>query len=147
MTYTTQKTTQLPTNCANCPQFHNYRDNRGGGWCNFYDRFAKEHHPFTHDCKLNYLDSEDILRSEHEAGSLVKLIDSHKDHSQWTTYVVVGKKYNPNRYQNTKTFLNQTDWYYRLATIEKLEVTQQWVAEDEICHYDQADIINPIGEF
>ncbi|VEP17885.1 hypothetical protein H1P_6520009 [Hyella patelloides LEGE 07179] len=149
MTQSTVKTTQVPTNCSNCPQFHDYqeKENRSRGWCEQFNCVSFSHHPFTQDCRLNIPNEEDLLRSEHEVGSLVKLIDSTLDHSQWSTFIVVGKRYNPNRYQNTKTFLNQTDWYYRLATTEQALLSQIWVAENEICHYDQADIINPIGEF
>ena len=147
MTYTTQKTTQLPTSCANCPQFNDYQDNRKRGWCSLFNQVSFKHHPFTHDCQLNIPNEEDILRSEHEVGNLVKLIDSHKDHTQWTTFIVVGKKYNPHRYRNTDTYLSQPDWYYLLATIEQGKVSQVWVAEDEICHHSQSHIINPVGEF
>ena len=147
MTQTTSKITQLPTSCANCPQFDDYQDNRKRGWCNLYNHFAKEHHPFTRDCQLNLLDEEDILRSEYEPRNLVKLIDSALDHTEWSTFIVVGKKYNPNRYRNTDTYLNQADWYYRLATREQPQISQVWVAEDEICHYSQSHIINPVGEF
>ncbi|VEP17124.1 hypothetical protein H1P_5510004 [Hyella patelloides LEGE 07179] len=147
MTQTQLLTTALPTSCSGCPQFNDYQDSRSRGWCSLFNSVSFKHHPFTRDCQLNFPDEEDILRSEHEVGSLVKLIDSALDHTQWSTFIVVGKKYNPNRYRNTETFLNQTDWYYRLATTEQALLSQIWVAEDEICHYDQSHIINPQGEF
>ncbi|VEP17684.1 conserved hypothetical protein [Hyella patelloides LEGE 07179] len=147
MTQTTSKITQLPTNCDNCTQFHDYQDNRGRGWCSLFNSVSFKHHSFTQDCRLNIPDEEELLHSEYDTRSLVKLIDTQKDHSEWSTFIVVGKKYNPNRYRNTKTFLHQTDWYYRLAGIEQPQISQVWVAEDEICHYSQSHIINPIGEF
>ncbi|VEP16095.1 conserved hypothetical protein [Hyella patelloides LEGE 07179] len=147
MTQTKLLATALPTSCSNCPQFNDYQDSRSRGWCSLFNHVSFKHHPFTRDCQLNLPDEEDILRSEHEVGSLVKLIDSAKDHSQWSTFIVVGKRYNSNRYKTTETYLSETDWEFLLATIEQAQVSQIWVAEDEICHYSQSHIINPIGEF
>ncbi|WP_186376330.1 hypothetical protein, partial [Hyella patelloides] len=73
--------------------------------------------------------------------------DSAKDHSQWSTFIVVGKRYNSNRYKTTETYLSETDWEFLLATTTKPLTYLIWVREDEICHYDQSHIINPIGEF
>ncbi len=52
------KTTQVPTvctcdTCASCPQFNNFNESRGRGWCNLFDRVAFCHHPLTSDCRLN----------------------------------------------------------------------------------------------
>lgn len=75
------------------------------------------------------------------------IIDSSLDHTKWTTCIVVAKKFNPYRYKSVETALNQTDWYYQLATIKKLEVNPRWFAENDICHYEESANINPEGEF
>ncbi|VEP17897.1 hypothetical protein H1P_6560001 [Hyella patelloides LEGE 07179] len=43
--------------------------------------------------------------------------------------------------------MSETDWEFLLATTTKPLTYLIWVREDEICHYDQSHIINPIGEF
>ena len=54
MNYTAFKT-ETPTafTCASCPQFNDYNEPRGRGWCRLFNRLAFSHHPFTLDCQLN----------------------------------------------------------------------------------------------
>ena len=54
MNYTAFKT-ETPTafTCASCPQFDDYNEPRGRGWCRLFNRLAFSHHPFTLDCQLN----------------------------------------------------------------------------------------------
>ena len=54
MTQTTFKTkTPTQCTCASCPQFNNFNESRGRGWCKLFDRVAFCHHPLTSDCRLN----------------------------------------------------------------------------------------------
>ena len=56
MTYTASKT-EVPTasTCKSCSQFKNYRESRGRGYCKLFDKVVFSHHPFTQDCKLNFV--------------------------------------------------------------------------------------------
>ena len=170
MTYLIEKPTestsvkQRSTTCANCPHFNDYRENRGRGWCLLFNRVSFKKHPFTRDCELERVASEDIIRPSYNESDRVSIIDPDTDYTQWTTYIVVAKKrcdpaqsmtrkgtrtktFNPYRYKTVETALNQTDWYYQLATVEGLKVIPQWIAENDICHYEESHLINPDGEF
>ena len=151
MTYTTIKPTTklatLPTSCFNCPKFKDYHDPRGRGWCLLFNQVSFKQHQFTHDCELERVTEEDIIRSLHNEGDKIKVIDSATDHTQWTTCIVVAKKFNPYRYRTVESSLNEVDWYYQLADIESLKVFPQWFAENDICHYKESAGINPEGEF
>ena len=138
---------QLPTSCSNCPKFKDYQDVRGRGWCLLFNQVSFKKHPFTRDCELERVAEENIIRPLYTEGNKVKIIDSALDYTEWTTYIIVAKKFNSYRYKTPETALNQTDWYYQLATIKKLEVNPRWFAENDICHYEESANINPEGEF
>ena len=55
MTCNTAFKTETPTacTCASCPQFDDYNEPRGRGWCSLFNRLAFCHHPLTSDCRLN----------------------------------------------------------------------------------------------
>ena len=36
--------------CSSCPHFNNFHEPGGRGWCNLFDRQAREHHQVTDDC-------------------------------------------------------------------------------------------------
>lgn len=153
MTYLIERPTEVnnsveqPTNCSNCPQFKDYEDERGRGWCLLFDCVSFKHHCFTRDCKLQRVAEEDLKRPPYTEGDKVKIIDSTKDHTYWTTCIVVAKRFNPYRYRTDETWLKEVDWYFLLAGIEGFKVHPQWIAENDICHYRKSHIINPEGEF
>lgn len=66
MTYTVTKPATLPTHCSNCPKFKDYHDSRGRGWCLLFERVSFKKHPFTRDCELERVASEDIIRPEYQ---------------------------------------------------------------------------------
>ena len=39
--------------CATCPNFNNFQEPTGRGWCNLFDHQARTHHIQTNDCVLN----------------------------------------------------------------------------------------------
>ena len=151
MTYVATKPTTrpatLPTNCSNCSKFRDYQDNRGRGWCLLFNQVSFQKHPFTRDCELERVAEEDIIRPPYYETNKVKIIDPDKHHTQWTTCIVVAKRFNPYHYRTSESALNEVDWYYQLATVEGLKVIPQWFAENDICHYKESHLINPDGEF
>jgi len=53
MTYATAlKPTEAQT-CATYPNFNNFQESNGRGWCELFDQQVRAHHPKTHDCVLN----------------------------------------------------------------------------------------------
>jgi hypothetical protein len=62
------------------------------------------------------IDEADKPHSEYEVRSVVKVIDADEDHTEWSVFEVIECMYNKNLYNNTETYLNQPQWYYRLAT-------------------------------
>ncbi|HHP7231640.1 MAG TPA: hypothetical protein ACFCUY_12380 [Xenococcaceae cyanobacterium] len=67
------------TTCDECPNFQDFHEPNGRGWCNLFDRSARQHHPRTHDCDLNSsslyptdieLPEEDLPYSEFEAENI-----------------------------------------------------------------------------
>ena len=142
--------------CDQCPHFQDFHEPNGRGWCELFDRMAKQHHQRTHDCDLTSsleptdieLPEEDLPHSEFEAESIVKVIDSEEHHTEWATFIVVAKKLNTERYRSTESYLNEPQWYYQLAAIPYEPTyphsrTSQpfWVAETDICHFDQSHLI------
>ena len=41
--------------CASCPKFKDSGEGRGRGLCSVFDKVVFSHHPFTQDCKLNFV--------------------------------------------------------------------------------------------
>ncbi len=148
-----QSKTQLKTptvlTCASCPMFDNYNDPNGKGWCKAFDIAARANHTMTCDClsrlrsesKQGLIPEEDRLLCQFNEGYKFKIIDSSKDHSQWESFVVVGKKYNQGRFKTTKSYLNEPTWYVLIATIDRPIPDQYWKAETDICHADHSGFI------
>lgn len=42
-----------PDTCLTCPEFNNYQDNYGRGWCRQFNHQARTHHIRTNDCVLS----------------------------------------------------------------------------------------------
>ena len=162
MTYITKKQTTPVTEqsssstCSLCPNFQDFQEQNGRGWCALFDRMAKQHHPRTNDCDSTLslypenieLPEEDLPYSEFEAENIVKIIDSEEHHTEWAKFIVVAKKLNTERYRSTESYLTEPQWYYQLAAIPYEPTyphsrTSQpfWVAETDICHFDQSHLI------
>lgn len=161
--------------CSTCPNFNDYRDPDGRGWCQLFNHPARQYHKQTNDClvsgepvishelednldifpHLNFdgLDAfpnkeiEDELDepySEYQEGSIVKVIDQDEDHREWAVFEIVECKCNHSLYDNTKSSLNQAQWYFRLASRQDSNTLNKslWVAENEICHFEQSHLIS-----
>ena len=61
----------------------------------------------------------DELNSEYQIGDVVKIIDPQEHHSEWAAFEVAECRYNNNLYSNTESYLNQSEWYYRLINLDK----------------------------
>ena len=140
--------TQTPTQCTctSCPKFKNFHEPKGRGWCQVFDKVAYQHHQLTVDCQLN-LPSVSTTDEEpdfctYTEGDIVKLIDSHKHHSEWESFVVISKKYNHNRFLSDESYLNEPTWYVLIATIDKPIPDQYWKAETDLCHADHSAFID-----
>ncbi len=151
MTYTQIQTKQPNAcTCASCPKFHDYGDPNGKGWCNLFNRPAAQHHALTADCLLNLpsqttndtLPSEDRNYCKYQQGDLVKLIDSHKHHSDWESFIVIGQKYNANRFRSDESYLNEPTWYILIATVDRPIPDQYWKPETDICHEAHSEFID-----
>ena len=70
------------------------------------------------------IDEADKPHAEYEVGSIVKIIDPDEDYTEWATFEVIECMHNQNLYNNTETYLHQSEWYYRLSpTIRRCEAT------------------------
>ena len=159
MTYVASKLNQAQQfTCLTCPNFENFNGERGRGLCKYHDQVVFEHHQSTDECisalekKSNqhlqsYEQPEDIPYSEFQPGQKVKVIDEGEDHTEWSSFVVVTKVINPNRFSSITSYLNQPDWYYLLASLDRANSNMFWVAEDEICHVNQAHLIDTSEPF
>jgi len=86
------------------------------------------------------IDEADKPHAEYEVGSIVKVIDKDEDHTEWGVFEVIECMYNKNLYDSTENYLNQAEWYYRLASHDDASAISKslWVAENEICHFDMS---------
>ena len=92
------------------------------------------------------IDPYDLPHSEYEVGSVVKIIDKDEHHSEWGVFEVIERKHNQSLYKNADTYLQQPQWYYRLAskdTAQKMD--DVWVREDEAEPKAQIVVANPSG--
>ncbi|NJO98920.1 MAG: hypothetical protein HC764_25410 [Pleurocapsa sp. CRU_1_2] len=131
--------------CSQCSHFNDYQDNLGRGWCNLFDTTAKTHHQRTNDCDL-FADS-DPLDTPHPGFALdskVKVIDPTEHHTEWATFVIIGRQYNHELYRNSESYLSEAAWYYWLVipNYESTYAEPLWVAENEICLFDEAHLIS-----
>ena len=91
---------------------------------------------------------EDLPPSEFDDGSIVKVIDREEEHTEWSSFVVIGKKLNQQRFRSTQAYLNEPDWYYLLTSTSPARTQHQfWVAENEICHAHQSELIETADIF
>ena len=128
-------------------KFKDYQDN-GRGLCTIFDQVYRKHHALTQDC-LSSLPSEteefeaeeDRIYCTYKQGDRVKLIDSHKHHTEWESFIVVGQKHNYNRFRSDESYLNEPNWYIYIASTKQPVPVPFWVAETEICHSDHSAFI------
>ena len=145
--------------CLTCPNFKNFNGERGRGLCKYHDRVVFEHHQSRNECisalekKSNqHLQTfelpEDLPYSEFEPGQKVKVIDEGEDnHEEWSSFVVITKVINPNRFSSLDSYLTQPNWYFLLASLDRPHSVMFWVAENEICHVDQSYLIETADIF
>jgi hypothetical protein len=131
--------------CSHCPHFNNYQDNRDRGWCNLFEQAAKTHHQRTNDCDT--FADRDPLDTPHPRfaiDSKVKVIDPGEHRSEWATFTVIGRQYNHELYRNTESYLSETAWYYWLINpnYKPNYGEHLWVAENEICLFDESHLIS-----
>ena len=131
----------FPNTCSTCSNFQDYHDANGRGWCNQFNHQARTHHLKTNNCIISSQTvtqiEEELERphSEYEIGSIVKVIDPKEHHTEWGIFEVAECKYNHKLYQGTESYLNQTEWYYRLTSVEN-GGSSFWVAQNEIYDFD-----------
>jgi hypothetical protein len=131
--------------CSECKHFQDYQEPNGRGWCRLFDTTAKTHHQRTNDCDL--FAHEDPLDTPHPRFALdskVKVIDATEHHSEWATFTVIGRQYNHELYHNTESYLSEAAWYYWLINPNyKPNYGEHfWVAENEICLFDESHLIS-----
>ena len=154
MTYPTliQEIQSQQFTCLTCPNFENFNGERGRGLCKYHDQVVFEHHQSTDECisalkresdkhLQTYELPEDIPYSEFEPDQKVKVIDDQETPTEWASFVIITKVINPNRYSSTESYLNEPDWYYLLASLDRPDYAMFWAKENEICHLDQSDLI------
>ncbi|MGB5634935.1 MAG: hypothetical protein WBM44_15185 [Waterburya sp.] len=171
MTYATAVKPVEAKTCSTCPYFNNFQEPNGRGWCKLFDHQARKHHQQTLDCisssdleishelednldifsnvELDAFPTEEIEdeadqpHSEYEIGSIVKVIDPEEHHEEWAVFEVIDCKYNTGLYRHLESYLNQSQWYFRLASYNDTTSLSKslWVAETEICHFDQSHLI------
>ena len=137
----------------------NFNGERGRGLCKYHNQVVFEHNESTNECisalekesdkhLQSFEQPEDIPYSEFEPGQKVKVIDEGEDnHDEWSSFVVITKVINSNRFSSITSYLNQPNWYFLLASIDRPHSHQFWVAEDEICHADQSHLIETAEVF
>jgi len=74
-----QTTVVEPTTCSTCPNFKNFHEPNGRGWCQLFDQKAREHHQQTNDCIL----SSDTS-SEKELITIEFAPEIHQDENQYS---------------------------------------------------------------
>jgi hypothetical protein len=129
--------------CSQCPHFNNYQEPNGRGWCNLFDQAARTHHQRTNDCDT--FANEDPLNVPHARfalDSIVKVIDPQEHHTEWATFMVIGRKYNHERYRSTESYLSEPAWYYQLVTANyNTSFQSSWLAENDLCLFDESHLI------
>ena len=154
--------------CSQCPHFKNFNEPNDRGWCTLFDHYARENHEKTNDCVLSseipishelednltffpninfdpfpseeIEDELDKPYSEYEVGCIVKVIDADEDHQEWAVFEIIERKHNKHLYRSTDSYLNEAEWYFRLASSDNATTISSslWVREDEICFFNQS---------
>jgi hypothetical protein len=138
--HTTVQLTFQNHTCSQCTYFQNYQEPNGRGWCHLFEQAAKTYHQRTNDCDL-HADKNPLDAPHARFGieSIVKIIDKDEHHSEWAAFIVINRQYNTGRYRSTEAYLSEPEWYYQLVNIEYEETFEPlWVAEDEICAFDES---------
>lgn len=129
--------------CSQCPHFQDFSD-RDRGWCRLFNTTAKTHHQRTNDCDtFANSDPLDAPRPSFAIDSIVKVIDPTEHHSEWATFTVIGRQYNHELYRSTEAYLSEAAWYYWLINPSfESSYEHLWVAENEICLFDESHLIS-----
>jgi hypothetical protein len=135
--------TSYSSTCSQCSHFNNYQEAAGRGWCNLFNQAARTHHQRTNDCDL-FADCDplDTPHPRFAIESRVKVIDSQEHHSEWATFVVISRRYNHNLHRSTEAYLSEPDWYYQLVSVSYNPTFEPlWVAENDLCLFDESHLI------
>ena len=136
--------------CKNCQSFEDYHEANGRGWCRIFNLVVREHHQTTNDCLTNgaiiqdpsYPDWElNQPKSDLAVGDRVKLIESSKEHTQWTVYTVIGQRYNHQRYRYLDAYCNEPEWYYQIISNQKGSKPFE-VKENDVCLCQMSHLIS-----
>jgi hypothetical protein len=143
MTYIAEKTTVPTSTCSQCTYFQNYQEPNGRGWCHLFEQSARTYHQRTNDCDLHADKNPlDAPHARFALENIVKVIDRYEHHSEWATFIVINRQYNTERYRSTESYLSEPEWYYQLANMEHEETFEPfWVADNEICTFDESHLI------
>jgi hypothetical protein len=135
--------TPYSSTCSQCSHFNDYQEAAGRGWCNLFNQFARTHHQRTNDCDL-FADCDplDTPHPRFAIESRVKAIDPQEHHSEWATFVVIDRRYNHNLHRSTEAYLSEPDWYYQLVSASYNPTFEPlWVAENDLCLFDESHLI------
>lgn len=128
--------------CLRCASYIDYEDSRG--WCDNFNRPARDSHPMTDDCRQNGaitlapVAEEDLEYSPYRVGDLIKVIEPNVRHNSWAEYRVIEVNKNEALYRSSQSYFNESRWYYRLQTPHQ---RQLWLAENQICHASESHLI------
>ena len=147
MTYSTA--VEPAKTCSACHHFQDYKEQNGHGWCLLFEQHARKHHQRTNDCDLfAECDPIDAPHAQFAIDSTVKIIDPDEHHTEWAIFVVIGRKYNAQRYRSTEAYLSEPSWYYELAGSNyDPNFKSIWIAENDICEANQSHLIRTTDIF
>ncbi|WP_019503226.1 hypothetical protein [Pleurocapsa sp. PCC 7319] len=129
--------------CSQCPHFNDYSEPNRRGWCELFGQQARKHHQRTNDCDL-FADTDplDAPHPELAIDSTVKVIDADEHHTEWASFIVIGRKYNSELYRSTEAYLSEPSWYYELVGSNyQPNFKSIWIAENDICEANQSHLI------
>ena len=141
MTYaSTVKPVSNTETCSQCFHFQDFDDAVGRGWCGLFGQQARKHHQRTNDCDL-FADTDplDAPHPEFAIDSTVKVIDPDEHHTEWASFVIIGRQYNADCYRSTEAYLTEPNWYYELVGSNYQPTMKPiWIAENDICEANQS---------
>lgn len=129
--------------CSSCASYISYQDSRG--WCNIFNRQAKDNYSMTRDCQQNgaitlvAVTEAELEESEYQVGDRIKVIEAEAHHASWKEYTVLDVFKNEDLHRSQASYLEESRWYYRVQTEHQRRL---WLAEDRVCHAHQSNLIS-----
>lgn len=93
------------TTCSSCANYIRYQ-NSSCGWCNIFNRQAKDNHSMTGDCQQNgaivlaAVAEEELEQSEFQVGNRIKVIEAEAHHQSWGEHTILKVWQNQNFYRS-----------------------------------------------